>query len=161
MGMRVSPIAWTNVRGRDVVENFENRRRGDESGVEVAFVVVNAVFVGDEKGDGRGSEVRLVCFLRILRVASELASENYARVSTMVETDIEVKATFLMFKMNKFISMNCCKATRLCLSLKFRRSAKPRFVACSTNSFNRCSDSSSERSLRWYSPMCSNTSAST
>jgi hypothetical protein len=76
MGMRVSPIAWTNIRGRDVVENLENKRRGEESGVPVVLIVVNAVLVGGEKGEGSGSDVRLVCFLRILRVASELASEN-------------------------------------------------------------------------------------
>ena len=67
-------MAWTSVRGREVALRQERRERWPVATME-------ELVVPDEQGVDlereRGNAVRLVCFLRILRVASELASENY------------------------------------------------------------------------------------
>jgi hypothetical protein len=65
-------MAWTSVRGREVVLRRARRERWPLDTIEE---VVAPDVAGVERE--RGSAVRFVCFLRILRVASELASENY------------------------------------------------------------------------------------
>ena len=83
--MRVSPIAWTRICGSEVAVVGMRLRMFLCAMARDDFGAVNAdnssendsTLAGTSRrliGDGKGSAVRLACFLRIFRVASALAN---------------------------------------------------------------------------------------
>lgn len=81
--------------------------------------------------DGRRRVVRLVRFLRILRMASELASWNFvwwacqSRCFFLMTGGMGTR-TFLILRMKRLSRRNVSNACRLCLSLNLPCAINPR-----------------------------------